>query len=67
MGVSILKSKYFLYYFFFTLVLIGIRGQYPQSILSNPFLEDFFNVTGVISLILYFGMRGKEKKKAENK
>lgn len=62
-GVDLMKSKYFFYYFFFTLVIIGVRGQFPQSILVNPFLEDFFNITGFISLVMGLVISGKEKKR----
>jgi len=50
-----IKRDYFLYYFFFTLTLTLIRSYYPSiQILQDRAMEDFFNITGLIALIIFF-------------
>lgn len=49
---------YFLYYFFFTLVLTAIRTYYPSiQILSEPAVEDFFNLTGIVALLIFIAKK----------
>ena len=64
-----MNYKYFLYYFIFTLVFIGIRGQLSESVsvLSEPVIEDFFNLTGIFSLFAYFIFKNKSEKRGVNK
>lgn len=62
-----MNYKYFLYYFIFTLVLIGIRGQLSESLLSEPVIRDFFNLTGFFSLIAYFIFKNKSEKRGVSK
>lgn len=57
-----MKSKYFIYYFFFTLVLKMVVGQYPDTILSTPILVNFFQDSGWISFLVFFLFLYKESK-----
>ena len=54
-----LEYKYYLYYFIFTLLL---NAEPLRFIKQNPAIETFFNISGLISLIIFFSKRSNDKK-----
>ena len=54
-----LKSKYFIYYFFFTILFSGTTGYLK---LEYSVFNDIFNITGVISLGVFLLWRQTKNK-----